>query len=317
MPSLSSGRLLLSTAKRPVLHTSRTVHHGQPHFSTHTTEASLPALLSVHQDILETVHTTGLPWWATIVASTLVLRTSMTLPIAIYQQRSLGRRLSLAPMVQSWGETLKVSVAKESKERNRLQWGYEQINPLMTCQQYRHKVNALYAHHHCERWKLLLLPWVQIPLFVSMSLTLRHMAGFPLPWWGSLSEGPVHGWVEGGVGPWMDLTASDPTWIFPVLIGVGNLANVELNVRNRGPTTRTQRIISNALRCVSVALIPIASQVPMAIGLYWMTSSWYSVLQNSLFQVPTVRSSLGMPLLPSPKTAETSKETGMEQGVTK
>ncbi|KAI9005440.1 60Kd inner membrane protein-domain-containing protein [Phycomyces nitens] len=187
------------------------------------TDVALPSVLAANEAILNAIHHAGLPWWMTIVGATIALRTSMTLPIAIYQQRSMSRMIELAPMVQSWAETLKVSVARESREL-----GYDNYQKELK-KQYRKKVNYLYAHHGCARWKVFLLPWVQMPLFVSMSLTLRHMSGMPLPWYGQLAEGPVDGLSDGGLSWFVDLTVPDPTWVLPVLIGAGNLLNVEVS----------------------------------------------------------------------------------------
>lgn len=44
------------------------------------------------QKLLLTLHdTTGLPWWASIVCTTVLLRTCVTLPLAIYQQYILAK----------------------------------------------------------------------------------------------------------------------------------------------------------------------------------------------------------------------------------
>lgn len=188
------------------------------------TETSLPAVLAFNESVLNMIHDTGLPWWGTILLGTLFLRTSLTLPIAIYQQRSMGKMINLAPMIQSWAETLKVEVAKES---NRAGWPYKRYQAELQ-KQYSKKVKSIYAHHGCARWKVLLLPWVQIPLFVSMSLTLRHMTAYPLPWYGQTADLPVQGLSEGGLAWFMDLTAVDPTMVVPVMIGAGNLINVEV-----------------------------------------------------------------------------------------
>lgn len=197
-----------------------------PTTTTTAIETSLPAVLAMNEAILNTIHSAGLPWWGTILAGTLFLRTSLTLPIAIYQQRSMGKMINLAPMVQSWAETLKVEVAKQS---NRAGWPYKQYQAELQ-KQYSRKVKEIYAHHGCARWKVLLLPWIQIPLFVSMSLTLRHMTAYPLPWYGKTAELPVEGLSEGGLAWFIDLTAVDPTMVIPVMIGAGNLINVEVNV---------------------------------------------------------------------------------------
>lgn len=189
------------------------------------TESALPSILALNESILNTIHHAGLPWWATIVTGTLILRTSLTLPIAIYQQRSMGTMINLAPMVQSWAETLKSQVATESKLAG---WSYKKYQTELQ-KQYSAKVKSIYKHYGCSRWKLLTLPWVQIPLFVSMSLTLRHMSAYPLPWYGQTAELPVAGLSEGGLAWFMDLTAVDPTMVIPVLIGAGNLLNVEVS----------------------------------------------------------------------------------------
>lgn len=195
-----------------------------------TTDTALPAVLAVNESILYSIHNTGMPWWATIVASTLILRTSMTLPIAIYQQRSVGTMINLAPMIQSWAETLKVQVAKDSKQHG---WPYKKYQQELQ-KQYKQKVKSIYAHHGCSRWKMLLLPWVQIPLFVSMSLTLRHLTAYPLPWLGQTSNLPALGLSEGGLAWFMDLTAVDPTMVIPVMVGAGNLINVEVRICYKG-----------------------------------------------------------------------------------
>lgn len=195
-----------------------------------TTDTALPAVLAANESILYSIHNTGMPWWATIVASTLILRTSMTLPIAIYQQRSVGTMINLAPMIQSWAETLKVQVAKDSKQHG---WPYKKYQQELQ-KQYKQKVKSIYAHHGCSRWKMLLLPWVQIPLFVSMSLTLRHLTAYPLPWLGQTSNLPALGLSEGGLAWFMDLTAVDPTMVIPVMVGAGNLINVEVRICYKG-----------------------------------------------------------------------------------
>lgn len=194
--------------------------------TTVTETTTLPALLATNESIFYSIHNAGLPWWATIVTSTLLLRSSMTLPIAIYQQRAMGKMINLAPMVQSWAETLKIQVAKESQQQG---WPYAKYQQELQ-KQYSKKVKSIYAHHGCARWKILLLPWVQIPLFISMSLTLRHLTAYPLPWWGQTAETAAVGLSEGGLAWFVDLTATDPTMAVPVMIGAGNLINVEVRL---------------------------------------------------------------------------------------
>ncbi|KAI9250008.1 60Kd inner membrane protein-domain-containing protein [Sporodiniella umbellata] len=261
-------------------------------------DASLPSVLGLNESVLLGIHAAGVPWWLTIASSTLLLRSCLTLPIAVYQQRSVGKMVALAPMIQSWGETLKQQMGQRAREQG---MSYDVYQSELQ-KEYKKKVNAIYAQYGCSRWRLLLLPYVQIPLFVSMSLTLRHLAAYPLPWYGQTATEIAPGLDQGGLGFFQDLTATDATWILPVLVGAGNLTNVELNAWfAQGVPTRQQKILTHLFRALSLAFIPIAAQAPSAISLYWVTSAWYSVAQNLTFRIPAVRSTLGMPRLPAPK----------------
>ena len=71
--------------------------------------------------------------------------------------------------------------------------------------------------------------------------------------------------------------------------------------------TFKQKVMTNIMRVVSIAFVPIAAQTPMAIGLYWLSSAWYSVIQNVAFRVPAVRKSLGMPLFDKLKQQQQQK----------
>jgi membrane protein insertase Oxa1/YidC/SpoIIIJ len=85
----------------------------------------IQTMIAANQQFIETFHGAGLPWWASIVSATVCLRSVLTLPIAIYQQRAIGRMLAAAPIVQSWGETLKNQLAREGKIKG---WEYERYN---------------------------------------------------------------------------------------------------------------------------------------------------------------------------------------------
>lgn len=65
-----------------------------------------------------------------------------------------------------------------------------------------------------------------------------------------------------------------------------------------------QKVMTNTFRVLSVAFVPIAANAPMAIGLYWLTSAWYSVTQNLAFKIPAVRRALKLPPIPSKKKSE-------------
>jgi membrane protein insertase Oxa1/YidC/SpoIIIJ len=77
------------------------------------------SIISFNQSILEFIHnSTVLPWWATILISTTLLRTFLTLPIAVVQQKNDAKILSLQPQIMGIFERLKHEVVREVKKRN-------------------------------------------------------------------------------------------------------------------------------------------------------------------------------------------------------
>lgn len=67
------------------------------------------------------------------------------------------------------------------------------------------------------------------------------MSAYPLPWFGKTAEMPALGLSEEGLGWVTDLTISDPTMIVPVLIGAGNLINVEVRIERDNKTMVTYK----------------------------------------------------------------------------
>jgi inner membrane protein COX18 len=66
--------------------------------------------------------------------------------------------------------------------------------------------------------------------------------------------------------------------------------------------------MTNFFRLLSIAFVPIAANTPMSIGLYWLTSAWYSVVQNIAFKIPTVRTALKLPLIKPPPPPKKNME---------
>ncbi|KAI9009134.1 membrane insertase OXA1/ALB3/YidC [Hyaloraphidium curvatum] len=259
--------------------------------------STTPALASFHpliatQALLETIHAAGLPYWATIVVVTVALRTFLTLPIAVVQRTRQQRLRNLRPVILSWEQTFRRQVDMESMAagaRGSAQ-PEKRVGQLLLApnwmSQMRDKVEELYRTYDCHPRRTFLLPWVQLPFFLTMSLTLRYMSAFPLPF----LETPDRcnpGFIYGGFSVWTDIHLPDPTWMFPLLIGATHLINVEVRtcVMFAGNmVTRRQRMIINAFRVFAVASVPIATQIPVALCMFWLTSSSYSLLQSLAFR---------------------------------
>ncbi|RGB44111.1 60Kd inner membrane protein [Rhizophagus diaphanus] len=283
------------------------------------------SIISFNQSILEFIHnSTVLPWWATILISTILLRTFLTLPIAIIQQKNGAKILSLQPQIMEIFERLKHEVVREVKKRNGT---YEEFQSELT-KKFKTKINEMYKANKCFPIRNYLLPWIQIPLFISNSLTIRHMVDSTKSN-STISENTIIGstsevdiitnitsvdnistdtLINGGVLWFNDLTQTDPLYIFPLAIGLTNLLNIEIHswFTKSQPSLRS-KILKNLSRGLSILMIPVASQAPMAICLYWLSSSTFSIGQNLIFQLPIIQKKFGFP--EKLDTSSTSKQT--------
>ena len=69
--------------------------------------------VAVHsaEQFLMSVHSlTGLPWWLVVVGSTIALRSVITLPLAIQQNKLIARIELLQPTIKEYKEAIKHNV---------------------------------------------------------------------------------------------------------------------------------------------------------------------------------------------------------------
>lgn len=56
-----------------------------------TTLSNSPPVMYAQSGLIQLHDFTGLPWWGNVILSTVILRTVVTLPLSIYQQRNMAR----------------------------------------------------------------------------------------------------------------------------------------------------------------------------------------------------------------------------------
>ncbi|XP_016121092.1 mitochondrial inner membrane protein COX18-like, partial [Sinocyclocheilus grahami] len=123
-------------------------------------------------------------------------------------------------------------------------------------------VSELYVRDNCHPFKASLLIWVQLPMWVCLSLALRNL---------SLGMGHVPleaGLATGGVLWFPDLTLPDSTWIMPVSLGLINLL-----------ITEVRRF----------------SRLGLSMCLYWLSSSCVGLAHNLLLRSPRFRAVCRIP----------------------
>ena len=252
------------------------------------------------QSVLQHVHDhSHLPWWAVILGSTFALRSAVTLPLAVYQQKVLAKMELLMPTLKEYQEAVKHNVIVRCRRAN---LPVEEANRRIR-KEARKVTKELYSQEGCHPLKMAILPWVQLPLWIVISFALRNMTGSYL----SATPPPPHVLqafhTEGAL--WFpDLTLPDPYTILPVLLVVTNLLNIELHAlkRKTASPARIQRVMSNVFRLLTLGMGLVAAQMPAGMTLYWSMSSTYGLLQNIAFKFPKVLRALGVP-----KTTSESK----------
>jgi YidC/Oxa1 family membrane protein insertase len=145
---------------------------------------------SLIESLMENIHVyTGLPWWGTIVATTVVIRT-LQFPFYCKLSDTAARLRELTPFTAP----IEKKMMEEQRRGN--------LAGMMTAKQ---EMAHIYKTAKVNRlW--LAFPITQIPIFFGFYNGLRGMAEFPVP--GMLTGG--FGWIK-------DLTVMDPYFLMPAL----------------------------------------------------------------------------------------------------
>ncbi|XP_037939101.1 cytochrome c oxidase assembly protein COX18, mitochondrial [Teleopsis dalmanni] len=245
------------------------------------------------QHTLITIHDySGLPWWASIIMSTVVFRTAITLPLTVYQYKITARLETITHEMPPIVKELKKEAVMAMKKFN---WT-EQHTKIVYNRSIRKQWNKLVVRENCHPAKTLIVLWGQIPLWICQSVALRNIVQM-LPDPNSLQAQVAFTELTiGGFGWIPNLTQVDSSYILPVALGLINLSiiQVQSHLRNK-PPGRLQKYATNAFKLFSIGMVPIACTVPSALCLYWVASSSYGLTQNLLLLSPKIRRGFGIP----------------------
>lgn len=260
---------------------------------------------------------TGIPWWALIPLTTFTLRSVWTFPLALMQRFRVQRQNELRPIVSATHPVLKLNLAKRvqtarvqaekslekiaSSGQNEpaaadvvealsplAAMKYEEIL-LMATKETRKRQKLLFKKHNAQLWKNFILPVFQIPLWVCMSLTMRNLSGWST--WDSLSNKPLDASLyQEGLLWFTDLTVADSLHVFPLVLGVISLCNVEWTFKTFemfNPSSKRKLFrptvtdaVGNMSRMSVVFMMAVSLNAPVALTLYWLSSQVFSLVQN-------------------------------------
>lgn len=213
-----------------------------------------------------------LPWWLAVAGATVTVR-MVLLPLAFQGTRSQAKMQQIKPELAPLQARIQASGGQD--------------------QQAVEEMQAVYAKHGVSVPRMLMLPMLQLPVFMSFFLGMRRLAeAFP----------DAH---AGGAYWFVDLAARDETWMLPAASGLSALALVRLSVP--GPLAgmseaeaQQAELMKKVLSGVTLVSLPVASTMPASVLVFWITNNAFSLLYTSTTLFPPTRAALGLHPMPGP-----------------
>lgn len=222
---------------------------------------------SMIENILELTHVyTGLPWWATIVASTVLIRTLMV-PIYIKSSANMAKMSKVKPQL----DVLMDEIRNGDNE-----------DKMMAMR----KRNKLFKEHGIKTSHSF-LPILQVPIAYGFFQATRKMAEYPVE--GFSTQGAY--WFE-------DLTQVDPylgLQIFTALVVTGMM--------RMGGETGAQAMnpmLKKVMTWLPFASILITQSMSSAVVLYFAANAVFSFIQTTVLKNKHFRKFAKLPPIEAP-----------------
>lgn len=280
-------------------------------------QAISDSFISIHDS-------TGLPWLVIVPLCTISLRTIITLPLSIWQRKRIVKQQELRKIIQSVSPVTKLRLAAANqsiteslnpngstlhsnegiqKSLQRPKLTPEQIT-LLSVKETRKRQKLLFQKYNVPMWKNIILPIVQVPLWVVLSMGLRKLTETKLVdtniIHSNLPSDSIYQSFLATVGSMdLGLPLDSMPMLIPIILGIFSMINIEHNgtmmksnvISASGIETasnsmsRGSRSISsivNISRLSCVFMIGVSSQAPILLSLYWTSSQLYSLIQNRI-----------------------------------
>lgn len=231
--------------------------NGEPTFSSLGLGGYSP--IGVLQWALEYMHVSlDLPWFATIALSTVIIRFLLT-PLVVISQRNAAIMRNVMPEMQDVQN--RITEARQMGNSVEYAQANQELMQLMKTRGF----NPL---------KNMLIPFAQMPIFLSYFIGIRRMVNTP-----------VESMQTGGLWWFSDLTLADPYYLLP-LITSGTLAlTIHLGtdaVRVPGQETPMLMLF---LKAIPIVIFPFIMNFPAAMVVYWASSNFCSLIQVRHFAI--------------------------------
>jgi len=254
-----------------------------------------------------TIHdTSGLSWTTSIFISSFAIRFLVTLPAHTTSQKVIAKRAILyESMEKVLIPALRRAMAIRQGENR---WSEPHVKKL-----FGRKQKELYQmeviKRNCAASKIYLPLLLQIPLWITATVSIRNLStGYAatraaLP----MADQRLAELSSQGFGWVPDLTLPDSTWILPVTIGFLFLLNNELAASGISKEAMKKAgkkwgkgdvAFTILMRSLCLVMIPVTSNVPSGMALYWTASAAAGTAVHLVMISPKYRKAVRIPETP-------------------
>ena len=249
----------------------------KPLFESVTSQALTNSPPDLILGLIENIHLgMQVPYWESIVLLTIGMRVCL-LPMGIKMAQSSARMAAVRPLLTKVTDAMKRDPQSNNSARKK---------------QYSEQSKALLKQYKVNPFLSLLMPLIQLPIFISFFFGLRKIGEY------------FPGVEDGGLLWFTDLAAADSTMILPILNSLTFLAMIELGAD--GMAGNDQAKFKWVMRGLAVVMTPATMAMPTGVFVYWTTNNALSVAQASVLKLDNVKDYLGIPPPPPKDPTSTS-----------
>uniref|UniRef100_A0A914YR78 Uncharacterized protein n=1 Tax=Panagrolaimus superbus TaxID=310955 RepID=A0A914YR78_9BILA len=245
------------------------------------------------QASMDAIHSTGLPWGLTFVASGIALRL-LTSPAHIYAERLFAKRIHATNFIhqavlRKIGERYHLKVVP-NEDGTKLTLATKDEHLLNKAEELSQEHISKYViENHLQASRIQNLKMFTVPIWVFSSFAIRNTVG------GDFTPAvPGILWVP-------DLLVPDPYLVLPALVGVFGFVNL-FSQRFIYPvklSTWKMRSYDAVLALFTVVAVRIMMDLPACIPLYWLVVSITGMAQNMILRHPRFKNFFGISKLPT------------------
>ncbi|KAJ2778112.1 hypothetical protein GGI15_004271 [Coemansia interrupta] len=219
--------------------------------------------------VLEYVHvTTGMPWWATIIATVVGVR-ALAFPFAARSQRHMVGVNRLKPETQLLLERQRAA---------------SRVGDVMASARAAQEMRSIYKRNGVSPWKGMGGNVVTLPFMMGMFFALKDMAGLSA----------ITHMHTGGLWWFTDLAVPDPLYILPAVSCMGMMAVMELQTKLNSATEQSKHMVYG-MRVAGVAMAYLTCGLPADVFVFWIANNLLSFGQVALFHSKGFKAYMGIP----------------------